>query len=241
MQYKLSVVKRKEKGEKMRTKSVIPAVVYGAGSENSSLSLNYSEFIKLYDEAGESSLIDLVIDGKETGKVLIHEVQHDPVSDRIIHADLRRIDMNKPVEATVELNFIGESPVVKELGGMVVNVIEEVDVKCLPNDLVSKINIDLSVLKTFTDVIKVKNIQLPNGVEIIFPSAEDVVAKAQAALTEEEIAAMESGAKTDLSQIEVAGKKKEEAGEAEAGDAAQGKDGAVKQEPKKDEKKEEKK
>jgi large subunit ribosomal protein L25 len=240
MPYKLSAVKRKEKGEEIRTKIVIPAVVYGAGSKNFSLSLNYNEFIKLYNEAGESSLIDLVIDDKDVGKVLIHEVQHNPVSDRIIHVDLRRIDMNKPVEATVELSFVGESPVVKELGGMVVYVVEEVDVRCLPNDLVSKINIDLSVLKTFTDVIKVKNIQLPNGVEIIFPSAEDVIAKAQAALTEEEITAMEAGAKTDLSQIEVAGKKKEEDGVAEAGDTAQGKDGVAKPEAKKEEKKEKK-
>src|SRR3989339_1653962 len=173
MSYKLSAVKRTEKGEKIRSKTVLPAVVYGAGTENVSLNLNYNDFIKLYTEASESSLVDLEIDGKIVGKVLIHSVQYDPVSDKPVHIDLRRIDMTKPVKATIELNFIGESPVVKELGGMVVYTIEEVEVKCLPNDLVSKINIDLSVLKTFTDIIKVKDIIAPNGIAITFPSAED--------------------------------------------------------------------
>lgn len=207
----------------MRTATKIPAVVYGVGKETESLTLDYVNFLKLHDEAGVSSLVDLEVDGKDAGKILIQEVQRDPVSDRVIHVDLRRIDMNKPVMATVELRFTHESPAIKELGGTLMHSLSVVHVKCLPKDLVGHLDVDLSVLKTFDDVIKIKNLVLPAGLEITSPHAEDLVVKAAAAMTEEEIKKMEEEAKTaDVSKIEVAGKKKEEEGEA----AVEGAEGA---------------
>lgn len=223
----------------MRTKTLIPGVVYGMGAPATSVSLNYDEFAKLYDEAGEASLIDLLLGDKADGKVLIQDIQYDPVSDRIVHVDLRRIDMNKTMTATVELRFVGEAPVIKEQGGTLMRNIMAVEVKCLPKDLVSHINVDLTVLKTFDDVIKIKDLIVPAGITITNPHAEDLIAKATAALTEEEIKAMEqTAAPVDLSKIETAGKKKEE-------EAAEGAvvEGAVKPEAgaKTEEKKEEKK
>lgn len=217
MSYALSAVGRTEKGEKSRNKSTIPAVVYGAGGQTISISLGYDEFIRLNESAGAASLIDLSVDGKDSGKVLIQDVQYDPVSDMIIHADLRRIDMNKEMTAVVELHFVGEVPVIKEQGGTLVRNVEKVEVKCLPKDLVSHIDVDLSVLKTFDNTIKIKDLPVPAGIVITNPHAEDLVAKASPALTEDEIKAMEAAATTaDLSTIETAGKKKEE--EAEAGE-----------------------
>jgi len=219
--YKISANERTAKGAEMRTKNLIPAVVYGAGKDSVSLTLNYDEFAKLYDEAGEASLIDLSLGEKNDGKVLIQAIQYDPVSDRIIHVDLRRIDMNKAMTATVELRFIGEAPVIKEQGGTLMHNVESVEVKCLPKDLISHIDVDLSVLKTFDDVIKVKDLPVPAGITITNPNAEDLVAKTTAALTEDELKAIEDAAKaSDLSTIEVAGKKKEEEEGAEA--AAEG-------------------
>ena len=236
MAVKLSADQRTVKGEKMRTKSNIPAVVYGSGSETVSLSVNYDEFVKLFGEAGKATLIDLVVAGKDSGKVLVKDVQYDPVSDRIIHVDLKRIDMNKPITATVVLHFIGEAPIIKEQGGTLMHNIEKVELKCLPKDLVSHIDVDLSVLKTYDDVIKVKDLKVPSGAEIVNPHAEDLIAKSVRALTEDEIKAMEAtAAPADLAQIEVAGKKKEEEGvEAEGAEA---KPEAEKKEEKKEEKK----
>lgn len=227
MTFKLSAIARTAKGADVRTKTVLPAVVYGMGAAAASVTLNYDEFAKLYDEAGEASLIDLLVGDKADGKVLIQDIQYDPVSDRITHVDLRRIDMNKAMTATVELRFIGESPVIKEQGGTLMRNIESVEVKCLPKDLVSHIDVDLSVLKTFDDVIKVKNLNVPAGITITNPHAEDLISKATPALTEDEIKAMEATAvPADLSKIETAGKKKEEEGEegaaAEAGASPKG-------------------
>ncbi len=233
MTFLLKALLRGQRGEQARAEGFLPAVIYGANGETQSLSLVQKEFEKLFAAAGESSLIDLELDGKAAGKVLVQEIQYDPTTDRMIHVDLRRIDMNKPIEAHVELRFVGESPAVKGLGGTFVHNLDEVEVRCLPKDLVAHLDIDISTLKTFDDSIKVKDIQLPAGVEIVNPHAEDLVAKAQPALTEEQIKAMEEASKApvDLSKIESAAKKKEEDGE------EGGEEGA----DKKDEKKEEKK
>ena len=89
MSFKLSASARTEKGEKVRTKSVLPAVVYGMGGPATSVTLNYEEFVKLFAEAGEASLIDLLLGDKADGKVLVQDISYDPVSDRVIHVDLR--------------------------------------------------------------------------------------------------------------------------------------------------------
>ena len=228
MSFTLAANVRNLKGEKMRTRTVIPAVVYGMGGQASSISINYDEFVKLYNEAGEASLIDLSLDGKNEGKVLIQDIQYDPVSDRVTHVDLRRIDMNKSMTATVELRFIGESPVIKEQGGTLMHNISSVEVECLPKDLISHIDVDISSLKTFDDAIKVKDLVVPSSVTITSPQADDLVAKATPAMTEEEMKAMEAAAPVDLTKIETAGKKKEDEEGAEAADGAEKKEEAEK-------------
>jgi len=210
MSFILNATKRTEKGEKTRATGTLPGVFYGAGKEATSISLNLPEFLKLYKEAGESSLIDLNLDGKAVGKALVQEVQYNPVSDRMSHVDFRLIDMNKSLIAKVVLRYVGESGAIKASGGTLVTTLNEVEVECLPKDLVSHIDVDISVLKTFEDVIKVKDLKLPAGIKILSPQGEGLVAKAQPAITEEEIKAMEEAAKSaDVSKIEVVEKKKE--------------------------------
>jgi len=220
MEYLLKAVTRTMKGEKSREKGSLPAVAYGAGNDTISLDLNYPEFLKLYKQAGDSSLIDLEIDGKNIGKVLVHDVQYDPVKDTPTHVDLRRIDMNKTMEAPVVLHFIGEAPAVKEMGGTLVQNISQVDVECLPKDLVSFIEVNLSGLKTFDDGIKVKDLVLPAGIKVVSPHGDALVTKVIASLTEEDIKAMEEAGKNmDVSKIESAVKPKED--EAAEGEAAE--------------------
>ena len=232
MPYTLSAVSRAIKGEKTREEGKIPAVVYGAGGEAQSIAMEVKEFEKLQKTASESSLIDLTIDGKPMGKVLVQDIQYEPVKGRITHADLRRIDMSKPISAMVELRFFGESPIIKSSGGTFVHNIDEVEVTCLPKDLMEHIDVDISVLKTFDDLIKVKDLIIPAGAEITSPDLDNVVAKASPALTEAEMKAMDEAGKApvDLSKIEVAAAKKKEEDEDATGE-----------EGKKEEKKAEKK
>jgi len=235
MAYTLKAEKRTRNGEGERRAGGLPAIVYGVEKESVSVSLRLNEFTKLYRQASESALIDLELDGKVSGKVLVQDTQRDPVSEKFIHVDLRAIDMNKSIKTFVELKFIGEPPAVKELGGTFVSNLKSVEVKCLPKDLVEYIDVDLNVLKTFSDVIKVRDLKVPEGIVIISPHAEDLVAKALPALTEEEIKKMEEeGAAVDVSKIEDAVKKPEKEEEGAEGAAATDKD---KSEPKKEEKK----
>lgn len=209
---KLSAVSRETKGEKVRSQGLLPAVVYGGGEDNISLSLNPREFEKIFAEAGESSIIDLTVDNKAVGQVLVYDLQYHPTTGKISHVDFKRVLADEKIVATVSLVFVGEAPAVKELGGTFVHNMEHLDIECLPKDLMHDIKVDVTVLKTFDDVIKVGDLKINEGVEIVDMSPEQVVAKVIPALTEEQIKAMEeAGKEGDVSKVEgVADKEKPE-------------------------------
>lgn len=230
MIFSFAVKKRgEEKAEAIRAKGLIPGILYGKGLESVSVTIEAASFSKLYSGAGESSLIDLSVDEGKPVKVLIQDLQYDPVKGKITHVDFRQIDMNKEMHATLKLIFVGEAPAVKELGGTLVKAQDSLHIKCLPKDLVSEVNVDLSNLKTFENIIHVKDLQLPAGITAT-EDLNQVIVKVAAPLTEEQLKAMEEAAAPSLDQIEVEKKGKEETVEA----GAEG-------EAKKDEKKEEKK
>ncbi len=202
----------------VRAEGFVPAVVYGRGTEPTSVSVPASVFSALYRDAGTSTLIDITVDGGSPVKGLIQDVQYDPLKGKPIHVDFRLIDMNKEMEIAIELTFVGEAPAAKELGGTFVAGAQTINIKCLPKDLVNHITVDVSSLKTFADVIHVSDLVLPQGITAV-DSADMVVAKVLAPLTEEELKAMEAAAAPDISQIEVEKKGKEETAEEGAGEA----------------------
>ncbi len=161
---------RTEKGRKtnvIRAEGLVPAVVYGDGTDPQSISVNRQEFIKVYRTAGESSIIELSVADAKPLHVLIHDYDLDPLRDEVIHIDFRSVDMNKPIEAVVTLEFVGEAAAVKALGGTLMNSRETVLVRALPSKLVRSINVDLTQLATFDDVIRLVNLDLPEGMEIV--------------------------------------------------------------------------
>lgn len=151
----------------LRGEGKIPAELYGTGQKNQHLFLNKTEFEKVYQTAGETSLIDLVIDKSSPVKVMVHELQRDPVSDKIKHIDLYQVRMDKELTVAVPLVFIGESKAVKEMGGTLITSLNEVEISCLPNDLISQIEVDVTVLQTFDEVIRVGNLKVPEAIKIL--------------------------------------------------------------------------
>lgn len=186
----------------------IPAVVYGPDCQPRSILVDHKDFAQVYDQAGESSLIDFSIDGSSAVKVLIKDAQHDPVTEEIIHVDFLQVDMNKPIEAEVEINFKGQAPAVKEFGGILNKQLSEISIKCLPADLIHEIVVDLSRLATFDDVIHVKDLFGSEKVEII-NNPEDVVVSVSEPLSEEELTALEAAAASQESDKEILGGEKE--------------------------------
>ncbi len=162
-------------GSVTNIKDVIPAVIYGSGIENASLALNRPEFEKVFAQAGESGLIALKLDDGRELPVIIKDLQFDPVRERVIHVDFFKVNMDEKVSAETSLNFIGEAPVVKAHGGVVVEHLDQLHIECLPTDLIQKIDIDLSILVNIGDTIHVSDIVVPKGVTIKNDPTEIIV------------------------------------------------------------------
>jgi large subunit ribosomal protein L25 len=210
----LAAQKREEKGRKtnaLRVEGKVPAVVYGFEVEPISLTVDRNEFERLYGQAGESTVLSLQVDGSSFD-VLIQDIQRDPITGFITHGDFRKIDMSKKVETAIKLKLIGECAAVKALGGTLIQSIEEVEVLSLPNALVREIEVDIASLETFEDVVRVKDMNVPDGIEVLTDEGRSI-ATVQPPRSEEEMEALEAEVEDNVEDVEVTSEKEEEGGE----------------------------
>jgi len=164
----------KDKAKTLRKAGYLPAVVYGSGQKNLNFKIKALDFAKVFENAGESSLINLKIDESAPLKVVVKEVEKEPIKGHFSHIDFYKVDMKKKITVEVELEFVGESKAVAELGGVLAKAADHVEITCLPDKLIKQIVVDISVLNTMNDVIKLKDLKLPEGVELE-ANPEDVV------------------------------------------------------------------
>lgn len=207
---KLKVLKRDavEKPEEIRESGYIPAVFYGPKEAAQSIKVVYSDFEKVFKEAGESTVVIIEIEGVEH-ETLIHDVSYHPVRGNISHIDFYVIEKGKKVQVGVPLEFIGVSPAEKNLGGTLVKVMYEIEIEAMPKDLPHEIEVDISSLVDFDSQIHASDIKLPTGVTLVTDS-DEVIALVQEA-NEEVDTPIEA---IDISKIEVEKKgKKEESAE----------------------------
>lgn len=208
MTFTLNVSERTEKGKKLqalRAAGKLPAVVYGPKHEAVAVSLDMKEFQKVFNEAGESSV--LVLSGvREDTEVLVQDVTYSPVKSRVEHVDFYAIEKGKEVTVNVPLEFTGEAPAIK-LGGSLTKALHEIEITCKPSKLPHEIVVDVSSLNTFEDSILVKDLNVPDGVKIENDAEETVAFVAEAKEESEEPASL------DMDAIEVEKKGKEESEE----------------------------
>ena len=199
---KLALKKRDAsvKAKKLRLKNLVPAVIYGHGTENKNVMVDYNSFHKAFKAAGESTLLDLEIEGDGTVKALVKDWQVEPLSNRYTHVDFYQVNLKEKLKTEVALNFIGESPAVKEQGGSIIKTLDSVLVECLPMDLVHSIDVDVSTLKNFDDMITVKDLAVPAGIEIL-ENADEVIVKVEAPMTEDQLKALENAAPVDVTAV----------------------------------------
>lgn len=196
------------KVKSLRRKNQIPAILYGHELKNSlPLAVNYLDFQKLYNEVGESMIFNLVIDDKEKKNVLIKDIQFDPVNSKYNHIDFYQVKMSEKITAKVNLVYTGESSAVKESGGVLVKNFDVIEVECLPADLPKEIKVDISPLKTFDDVIKVSDLNIPSEVKVLVDKNE-VVATVTPPRSEEELKALDEEVTEKVEEVK--GVKKEE-------------------------------
>ena len=151
----------KEKARELRKSRQIPAEYYGKDKDNLHLALEYQTFRKIYREAGSSSIINLKVEGeKEPREILVHSVTYDPLTDEFQHVDLLQIERGKKIVTKVPIHVEGESPAVKNLGGILTHGKTEIEIKCLPRDLIKEIMIDISNLEEIGATVRVKDLNI---------------------------------------------------------------------------------
>lgn len=202
-----------KKTKTLRKEGLIPAVLYGHEVPSTPVQLKRTVFEKVFDQAGASTLVELELDGKTT-PVLIHEVQYDPVRGQPLHADLFAVSMKEKLTTEIPLRFVGQSQAVEVLEGTLVENKDHLNVECLPQDLIPEIEVDLSLLKTFEDVIHVKDLAVPKTIEVK-DDPEEVVVLVHPPKTEEELKAeLEEPVKAAVEEVELSEERGKEEAEA---------------------------
>jgi large subunit ribosomal protein L25 len=216
----LNAQERQMKGKmvkQLRRTGLVPAVVYGHRSEPLSLQIEARALQTVLQEAGTSRLITLNVEGLEAPKmVLVRELQRDALNHRMLHVDLYEVIMTERITAEVPVVLIGESALVKSGAGLLFEGLDSIEIECLPGDLPEEFEVDVTGLTEIDAALLVKDLKLPEGVEIL-TDLDEVVVKILPPEKEEveEVVVAEAPA-----EVEVVGKeKKAEADTGEEGKA----------------------
>ena len=211
----------------LREQGLIPGSVYCRGFTPQNIAFDKKAFIKLWKGAGESSLVDLTVGKEPAFKVLIASVDKHPVTEDILHVDFHQVRMEEKITAEVEISFIGIAPAVKELGGVLVKSLSKIRVSCLPGDLISSLEVDLSPLKAFGNYIHVKDLRLPSAIKVL-EKEDEVVVTVAAPRSDEELEALKEKPVEGVETVERVEKKEKKEGEEETA-AAEGGQAQAKQ------------
>ena len=185
----------------IRDRGLVPAEIYSRGMENIHLCLDSKEFARTLKEAGETTIVNIAIDG-EIIPVLIHDLQKDVISGKFLTVDLLKVNMNEKITVPVPVVFVGESPAVKDLEGVLLKAMEEIEIEALPGDMPHEISVDISGLKEIDASVFVRDIVVSGKYEIV-TDKDSVIATVSA--PEEEVI---PEAPVDVSAIKTEGDEK---------------------------------
>jgi len=214
----------KNDARRVRRDGKIPAVVYGAGKESLSVSVDPRVVTRiLHSDTGHNTIFDLALNGEKT-KAMIVDWQYEPIKGRLLHIDLKRIALDKVLRVSVPIFLVGEAAGVKQEGGIMEQMLREVEIECLPADIPSHIDADVAHL-TFGKVLRVSD--LPRSEKLKFltdanqPVAHVTSVKEEVVVTPEAAAAEAAAAPAEPEVIKKGKQESEEEG-AEAAPAEKG-------------------
>jgi len=212
----------KNDARRVRAAGKVPAVLYGAGKDAASLTVDPRQVSRiLHSKTGYNTIFDLALDGGERTKAMIVDWQYEPIKGALLHIDLKRIAMDQKLKVEVPIVLKGEAAGVKQEGGILEQILREVEIECLPGDIPDSIEVEVTHL-TFGKVLRVAD--LPHNEKLKFltdenqPVAHVISIKEEVAVTPE-AAAAEAGAAPAEPEVIKKGKQEvegEEAAEAPA-------------------------
>jgi large subunit ribosomal protein L25 len=193
------VVARPRKGKfnknaarRVRVAGKIPAVLYGSGHEPVAVEVEPKQISRiLFSESGHNTIFDVQLDGQPTAKAMIVDWQREPIKDQLIHIDLKRIALDKTLRVKVRVKLLGVPVGVKTEGGILDQVLREVEIECLPADIPSHIDVDVSGLGMH-QVLRVNG--LPHSDKIKYLNSEDATVAHVVSIREEVVATPEGEA-----------------------------------------------
>ena len=154
----------------------LAAVVYGHNTQPTALVLDKLEFQKVFVKSGRTRLVDLVVDGDRTDKVLVREIQTHPRRLGPIHVDFYQVNLTETIEVEVPLHLTGESAAVKRGDADILQPLHSIRVECLPSDIPEAFEVDLTPLEEIEAELRVSELTVPRGVKVL-EDAEDLVVK----------------------------------------------------------------
>ena len=209
----------KNAARRVRFAGKIPAVLYGPGHAPVAIEVEPKQISRiLFSETGHNTIFDVEVAGQPAAKAMIVDWQREPINDKLIHIDLKRIALDKTLRVKVRVRLVGIPIGVKASGGILDQVLREVEVECLPADIPAKIAVDVSNLEMF-QTLRISD--LPHSEAVKYLNAEDATVAHVVSIREEaptaaevEAAAAAEAAAATAAEPEVAKKGK---GEADAG------------------------
>jgi large subunit ribosomal protein L25 len=212
----------KNAARRVRVEGKIPAVVYGAGQDSVAVSVDPRIITKiLHSDSGHNTIFDLDVTGSTMVKAMIVDWQHEPIKGALLHIDLKRIAMDKAMTVSVPIQLIGVPVGVKAQGGILEHVLREVEIECLPGDIPSHLDVDVSNLE-MNQAIHVSD--LPHSGSIKFLDDEGLTVAHVSAIREEvpEPEAVDAAAAPAEPEVAKKGKGETDAAAAPAADAKAG-------------------
>ncbi|HSX14559.1 MAG TPA: 50S ribosomal protein L25 [Candidatus Saccharimonadales bacterium] len=196
----LKLETRTERGKqnaKLRADGLTPVVAYGHGSEPLALKVSTKELTKIYQQAGGSKIIGIKVGDTTAKNALFHEVDLDPLTGAITHADLLTVRMDEKIKTEVPVRIVGESTAVYQDEGTLMTPLEAIEIEALPGDLPEAIEVDISILDDFEKSIHVSDLVVPAGVEIL-SEPEELVAKVEPPRSDDDLAALDEEVTEEL-------------------------------------------
>lgn len=209
----------KNDARRVRREGRIPAVVYGAGKSAVPVAVDPRQVSRiLHSETGHNSVFDLALDGEKT-KAMIVDWQYEPIKGSLLHIDLKRIAMDQKLRVNVPIELVGDPEGVKTQGGLLEQIVREVEVECLPADIPNVIELNVSAL-VFGVVLRVSDLPKNDKVKFVTdadqPVAHIISIKEEEVATPEATAADAAAAPAEPEVIKKGKQETEEEGEAPA-------------------------
>lgn len=201
-----------KKVKRLRKIGMTPGILYGSDITSAALKFNTREIEKVIAKAGSSSLIQVQVEGSEqTYMTIVRDVQRDVIKRFVTHVDLQALNMQETVTLPISILLVGEAPGVEELGGVLLQQIYEVEVECLPANLIPAIKVDISNLVEVGDSITLSDLAIPETIHILADLDETVVQITFVAEEELEEETVEETLLGEAAEVAIVGEEEEEA------------------------------